>query len=325
MQDSNISKCGNLNGWITVCKRTTEEFIASAQKVHGDRYDYSNTVYDGAKYKITVMCKDHGDFIQRASHHLSGQGCPKCFFEHQTWTTHKFIQKSKEIHKDRYNYSVSEYVGANEKLIIICNDHGKFSQTPSRHVGGSHCPICAANHRNISRTHSTQNFIQRATHIHGDRYDYADSEYVGAKRLIAIRCRIHGIFNQTPSNHTNILNPTNCPKCKGRVSNKSQAWLTSIEIPDDAAHREVCGLIKGTKITVDGYDPITKTVYEFQGDYWHGNPKIYNPLDINPSTGMTYGELYEKTLEKKRAFLDAEFKYIEMWESEWISKQEPSG
>jgi len=302
-------------------KKTTEEYIASARKVHGDRYDYSNTVYGGAKYKITVICKDHGEFIQRASHHLSGRGCSKCFFEHQKWTTHKFIQKSKEIHKDRYNYSISEYTGANEKLTIICPDHGEFSQTPSQHMSGSHCPICAAHHRNISRTHNTQDFIRRAMKIHGDRYDYSDSEYVGAKQPITIRCRIHGKFSQTPSNHTNTFNPANCPKCAGRVSNKSQAWLTSIEIPDDVAHREVCGLIKGTKITVDGYDPETNTVYEFHGDYWHGNPAIYESGDINPSVGKPYGELYQKTLEKKQAFLDAGFKYIEMWESDWTTTE----
>lgn len=51
---------------------TTAEFISRAKQVHGDKYDYSNTVYVLSKYKITIICKKHGQFKQRPDAHLVG-------------------------------------------------------------------------------------------------------------------------------------------------------------------------------------------------------------------------------------------------------------
>lgn len=60
---------------------STEEFIKSVKLKYGDRYDYSKTVYTGltTKDKITIACKEHGEFSQLTlNHYYSGAGCPKC-------------------------------------------------------------------------------------------------------------------------------------------------------------------------------------------------------------------------------------------------------
>ena len=57
---------------------TTEEFIAKAREVHGDKYSYENTIYTEARNKLTITCPIHGDFEQLASGHLAGYGCKKC-------------------------------------------------------------------------------------------------------------------------------------------------------------------------------------------------------------------------------------------------------
>jgi very-short-patch-repair endonuclease len=59
---------------------TTEEFIAKAKQIHGDLYDYSNTVYKHAMKKIIITCKIHGDFGCTPANHISEQqsGCPDC-------------------------------------------------------------------------------------------------------------------------------------------------------------------------------------------------------------------------------------------------------
>jgi hypothetical protein len=62
-------------------KIDTKEFIRMARLVHGDKYDYSNSNYTRGKDPITITCRRHGDYIQRASTHLRGSGCPKCFQE----------------------------------------------------------------------------------------------------------------------------------------------------------------------------------------------------------------------------------------------------
>ena len=69
------------NGCITSKsnkKLTTEEFIARSKKVHGDKYDYSKSIYLGRDKKVCIICPKHGEFWQRADHHLSGFGYPHC-------------------------------------------------------------------------------------------------------------------------------------------------------------------------------------------------------------------------------------------------------
>ena len=44
----------------------TQIFIERAEKVHGEKYDYTRTVYVQARSKLTISCKKHGDFDQIA-------------------------------------------------------------------------------------------------------------------------------------------------------------------------------------------------------------------------------------------------------------------
>ena len=68
----------------------------------------------------------------------------------------------------------------------------------------------------------------------------------------------------------------------------------------------------------DGYSKENNLILEYHGDFWHGNPKIYNPNDVNRVSKKTFGELYDKTVKKRKFCEDAGFNYIEIWESEWF-------
>lgn len=59
-------------------RKDLNDFISKAKTIHGDKYDYSKSIYTEAKNKITITCTDHGDFEQLVSGHLSGYGCKKC-------------------------------------------------------------------------------------------------------------------------------------------------------------------------------------------------------------------------------------------------------
>ena len=59
-------------------KRTTESFINDAKKVHGDKYDYSKSEYNGTHTPLIIICPIHGEFSQAPNDHLHGQGCPHC-------------------------------------------------------------------------------------------------------------------------------------------------------------------------------------------------------------------------------------------------------
>ena len=123
------------------CRSNKENFIKKAKEVHGDKYDYSLAEYVHSKSKVNIICPIHGDFIQKPNCHLSGKGCPKCGGTEKI-NTEEFINKSKKIHGDVYDYSTVDYNKNNIKVKIICPTHGEFLQTPNNHLRGQGCPNC---------------------------------------------------------------------------------------------------------------------------------------------------------------------------------------
>ena len=71
------------------------------------------------------------------------------------------------------------------------------------------------------------------------------------------------------------------------------------------------------KRTYDGYCKEINTIYEYHGDYWHGNPKIYSCDTINKITKTTMGELYKKTVERERKIKELGYNLVVMWEIDW--------
>lgn len=133
-------KCGGSE------KYTTESFVEKAKQIHNNKYIYDKVNYINGKYYIEIICPKHTSFFQRGSHHLKGQGCPKCRFEAtskiQVLSQDEFIKRAKEIHGNRYNYSLVEYTGMRDKIKIICREHGTFNQEPNNHLKRHGCPKC---------------------------------------------------------------------------------------------------------------------------------------------------------------------------------------
>lgn len=120
---------------------TTDEWIRKARKVHGDKYLYDKVSYNGSDKKVLITCPIHGDFWQEAASHLSGVGCPKCRGGVEM-TTEEYIDRLKQVHGNRYDYSKVNYINAKEKIDIICSRHGVFRQLPYQHLQGQGCPKC---------------------------------------------------------------------------------------------------------------------------------------------------------------------------------------
>ena len=115
-----------------------------------------------------------------------------------------FIEKSKNLHGEIYNYYLTEYKNARDDVKIICYKHGVFTIKPYHHLEGQGCPKCAGKHK------TTKEFIDEAKLIHHNKYDYSLVIYKNAINKIKIICPVHGIFEQKPNNH---LNGQTCPKC----------------------------------------------------------------------------------------------------------------
>jgi hypothetical protein len=86
-------------------KMNTEEFIAKAREVHGDKYDYSKVEYVNNMSKVCIICPEHGEFWQKPASHLIGRGCPICCKRKQTMNTEEFIARAREVHGNKYDYS----------------------------------------------------------------------------------------------------------------------------------------------------------------------------------------------------------------------------
>ena len=192
----------------------TENFINKAKKIHGDKYDYSKVEYVNSKTKVCIICPKHGEFWQEPRHHLSKHGCPMCGKENsdrkQSLTLNEFIEKSNQIHNGKYSYDKVNYVNAETKVCIICPKHGEFWQAPHSHLRGQGCPKCGRE-RNINSIKITNEaFIEKATQIHGGKYDYSKCIYKDSNTKVKIICPIHGEFWQIASSH---LNGHGCVKC----------------------------------------------------------------------------------------------------------------
>lgn len=205
----------------------TECFLGKAQKVHGKKYDYSKVNYINKTTKVCITCPKHGDFWQAPYLHLKGRGCNQCAIEGRRMTKETFIQKAREVHGDKYDYSKVEYKTTEDKVCIICSKHGEFWQTPHMHIGDKNgCPKCTKNCGSGKDGALTfQEFVERARKKHGDKYAYVAEKFSGSRNKMAIICPIHGEFIQNAHDH---LEGCGCPKC-GRIKIASDLRLDTKE------------------------------------------------------------------------------------------------
>jgi hypothetical protein len=128
--------------------KTTEQFISEAQLIFGDLYDYSSTIYTGARSPIEYICRVHGKVVQSyATNHLRGRGCVKCRISKgaitRTKTYETFLNIALQVHKNLYEYPKEGYINRKTKIAIKCNRCNKtFLQSPETHLSGSGCNVC---------------------------------------------------------------------------------------------------------------------------------------------------------------------------------------
>lgn len=230
---------------------TLSIFIERAKAIHGSKYDYSKVKYVNMHTHVTISCNIHGDFLMKPYSHIQGQGCPQCGIESRVtkrkMTTELFIKRAKETHGDKYDYSKVEYTNTHTKVCIICPIHGEFWQKPAEHLCGKGCYACGG-----TKKLTTEEFIEKAKEIHGDRYIYDKVVYDGNKTKVCIICREHGEFWITPNNH---LKGGGCGKCADIQNARRKIRKAKNKFIEDC-----------TKIHNNKYD-YSKTIYKSADDY----------------------------------------------------------
>ena len=284
---------------------TKEEFIAKAQKVHCERYDYSKVEYKGNKIPICIVCHTHGEFWQTPHNHLHGQNCPHCAIKNKTSNTNIFIAKARAIHGDRYGYSKVEYVNSKTKVRIACPIHGDFLQRPDLHLSGSICPKCS----NDNRMNSLEFYIELSKKKHGDKYDFSHAVYLGSRHNIEIHCKECGnIFYRTPQN---LIRGNGCRMCRVegdrrtecfegelwkdindfdgyQISNMGRIRSVDRTVAVGVHKKEIVGLILKTNKDRDGYECVNlkvcgksyrKKIHRLMAEAFIDNPNNYPCID----------------------------------------------
>jgi len=275
-------KCSSLRSLITAkflldcdiqCKscQKTNDFIESVNLVHKNKYDYSLTVFVNRNTNIKITCKKHGVFEQLPYKHKYGDGCIKCDNDEKK-------VKSKPVRKKAVKKTTKKKI-----------------------VPKKSAPITAKG-----------DFINKANVVHDNKYDYSRCN-IKNKEVIIV-CKNHGSFSETKTNH---LSGIGCKKCVDMVTKKTAAWLDQLGIK---IRNQTVWIRHGESVFVNGLDKKTKTIYEFYGDYWHGNPNVYNQ-DKECFPNKTFGDFYKRTIEREELIKKWGYSLVTIWESDYDSKQ----
>lgn len=272
---------------ITILKNSLDfnEFLERAKNAHGNKYEYDECSFINSLKNMNIICQFHGIFEQKPSHHIRGSGCPTCakektknnLYYNESMSMSEFLQKAAEVHDNKYSYeNVVKFKSKHSQILIICPKHGEFSQSVNNHLRGCGCSMCGSEKTRQYLTKTIEDFICEANKIHNNFYDYSNSIYLGKNNPIEIICPIHGSFFQRPSNH---LKGNGCPICGRGISKMCSRWLDECGVPIECREITIT-LPNRKKYRVDAF--YSNVVYEFNGDFWHGNPKVYGCDEINP-------------------------------------------
>ena len=309
MKGQGCPKCGIISRSIKK-SNTKESFIEKAINIYGDKYDYSLVEYSHSKNPVKIICPIHGIFEITPHSHIgkNHRGCPKCGNKSKgtlkKLNTETFVSKANEKHNNFYDYSNVNYVDSTTEIIINCPEHGEFKQKPSVHLMGSICPECAKINRIEKSTKTTEEFINQAISIHGNKYNYSKVDYKRGDIPVTIICPEHGEFTQKPVNH---LDGCGCQKCGMLFSHyeiELGDFIASI-IGEENIIRNDRSVLNGNELDI--YIPSKKIAFEFDGLYWHSEiKKPEKKYHLN------------KTIECEKQNIQL----IHIFEDEWLYKNE---
>lgn len=266
-------------------KKTTEEFINEANKIHNNLYIYTKVKYINAKTKVTITCKEHGDFKLVASMHVNNtpRGCPKCGIQKRFINTKKtseqFILDISFVHNE-YDFSNVNYINNSTKVKVICKKHGEFLITPMSLLQGCGCTKCKYDNLSKKYIKNTNCFLKECIEIHKNRYNYEKVNYKGAFSNIEIICNIHGSFVQLARTH---LQGHGCPKCRN-YTNENECINIIENLTNEAFIHKKHNFIKNNKgylLELDGFNSNLNLAIEYNGKqhyefhaYFHKNGYI---------------------------------------------------
>ena len=232
--------------------------------------------YVNKNSKLQYTCGE-GHSSKRSVYGLLNEklGCSKCKVKNKvTKTTQCFINECKEIFQELDSFDKTIYNRSNKKVIITCNIHGDYLQTPNNYLNGHRCKKCGNKKISIARTKSMGIKRKEFNILHNFKYTYDNSIYVNNITPIEITCSKHGIFTQKPVTHQQKCG---CPYCAAemtvsRPEIELQEFIKTIYEDVKVNNRSI---IKPYELDI--YIPELKKAIEFNGLYWHYHTHHFVP------------------------------------------------
>lgn len=303
--------------------KTLDQVLNELPKEVLDRFNFSNASYKGALKPITgIICPKHGEFQQYAAQlRKNGATCPDCGAEQRVQSRRLnpevFVQRAKQIHGTKYDYTKTVYVNMTTKVLVTCLKHGDFSISPIKHVHEAQgCPDCGA----LSRGHHTSSdarkksaqskkkhfrdlFSKRAQLVHGDKYCYEGHGYVSGRHKVSITCPIHGVFKQAVYHH---LAGQGCPQCSHHQSKPEQEIADFMSLFTPVVQRDR-SIIAPKELDI--YLPEHDLAIEYCGMYWH----THKDQADEKKNKLRHAEKHRLCAEKG-------IRLITIYETEWLER-----
>lgn len=108
-----------------------KEFLDRAREVHGDKFEYIESTFKGSLARMTIVCKDHGEFLMTpASHTHSRQQCKLCYQDEVVASNRlKYSQRLRE--KCDNSVVISDWGNFRrlaDTITLDCSLHGEYSE-----------------------------------------------------------------------------------------------------------------------------------------------------------------------------------------------------
>ena len=262
--------------------RSNSDFIDDARSIWGYKYDYSLVDYKGSHIEVLIKY-DGVIYRQKPVQHLLGYNCERDTIKNQE----DFLRKFYEKHVNKYDYSLVEYTGIDNKVKII------FEGKVYEQKAGAHIHSSGMIERVILKK-TTKQFIKEANEIHNFRYDYSKVEYVNNQSKVIIGCLVHGDFEQVSSSH---LSGAGCPHCSESKGEKKISKFLDLNEIEYVRQKKFDGCVGiRYKLPFDFYLPKYRTAIEFDGKQHYepmeffGGLEAYNRLKVNDKIKSDYCE-----------------------------------
>ena len=155
-------------------------------------------------------------------------------------TFEEFVSEAKQIHGDKYDYSLAVYRGSKEIIEIVCPKHDVFRMTPFSHiVNGNGCRKCYNERTSERQVTPLEDVLNTCKEKFNNKYIYNVIEYRGLKNSkVEVTCPIHGKKTQSFERHLNSV--TGCKEC----STQKRALMRSTPENEKEAYREYKAFVK---------------------------------------------------------------------------------